>query len=107
MDVTVQTILPLLLGLEQHRVNDISLRSGSTQKPAVQNDNNTCSEVSHHGSFDSIVMMCCVNVPDQSEHNMSIPEKILDESQQTMACVSAKSAIGPPSTAHNLHGDRN
>ena len=70
------------------------------------NDNNTCSEVSHHGSFDSIVMMYCVSVPVLSEHNMSIPGKSLMKASRKWL-VSAKRAIGPSSSAHNLHGDWN
>ena len=37
------------------------------------NYNNPCSKVSHHGNFDSTVMMFCVSVPVLSEQNMTIP----------------------------------
>ena len=80
--VTVQISLHFMIALEQSFAIWVHSETSSA------NDNNTCSEASHHGRFDSIVMMYCVSL---SEPNMSIPESSsMDANQDKMACLSAK-----------------
>ena len=100
--VTVQTNLPFQLGLEQHRVKDILCVLGPLRSQQA-NYNNPCSEVSHHGSFDSIVMTYCVSVSVLSELFRQVPRWMPNETQWF---VSAKARWGHRRSAHNLHGDR-
>ena len=60
--VTVESSLHFLLTLEQH----LSMTSSvfwACSEASSANDNNSCTEASHHGMTDSTVVMFCVNVP--------------------------------------------
>ena len=60
--VTFESSLHFLFTLEQHRVNGI-LSVWACSEVSSANDNNPCSEASHHGKTDLTAVMYCVNVP--------------------------------------------
>ena len=83
---TVSSLLIITrLTRDPHQTDSSTPCSSIHHCVASSANNNSCTEVSHDGSFDSKVMMFCVGVPVLLEHNMSIPaSSSVDANRDTM-----------------------